>query len=88
MTTRRKLLPVLAGVGALVVLTVVAFSWREIAIQYHVARLCSDSFAIYPFAEGEARRAVRPRATDKLDEFKLSDTPVFTEADIIAYDWV
>ena len=42
MSPRRKLLPVLAGVGALVVLAGVALSWREIAIQYHLPRLRSD----------------------------------------------
>ena len=34
--------PVLAGVGALVVLTVVALSWKGIAIQYHLRKLRSD----------------------------------------------
>ena len=39
---RRNLLPVLAGVAALAVLTALAFSWREIAIQYHLRKLRSD----------------------------------------------
>ena len=41
-TRRRKFLPVIAGVGALVVLTVLALSWREIAVQYHLRRLRRD----------------------------------------------
>ena len=32
----------IAGVGALVVLTVVALSWKGIAIQYHLRKLRSD----------------------------------------------
>ena len=42
MRRRRKLFPVVAGVGALVVLTVAAFSWKEITIQYRPSRLRRD----------------------------------------------
>ena len=42
MGSRTKLLPVLAGLGAVVMLAVVALSWREIAIQYHTWKLRSD----------------------------------------------
>ena len=60
MNSRRELLPVIiAGVGALAVLTTLAFSWREIAVQYHVPRLRRDPAYVSAVVEQPEGTVVR-----------------------------